>query len=428
MVVGTAVLLTGCVTATDQGAGVDPTLQPAASLTAGENTTTDARSDPTATDSPATDTVQPETGATGAPEQAPSRSDSDLSLPDLSLAKLSLEQVASVDTPTALAVRPGDPGLYVAERAGRVVVIGSDGNVSEPILDISGSTATTSERGLLGLVWSPDGDTLYLSSSDSEGATRLESFDVVDDVVQAGSRTELLRVAQPASNHNGGNIAIGPDGMLWLALGDGGAANDQFGNGQQPDTLLGAMLRIDPSGGDPYGIPEDNPFANGGEGAPEVWAYGLRNPWRFSFDAATDQLWIADVGQNEIEEIDRVPATQAGLNFGWPRFEGNQPFDGQPAEGPVVAPVHTYTHARGCSITGGYVYRGQAIPELQGAYIYTDFCNGTIYALALDAEGQVAQDVDTGLEVEQPVSFGQGPDGELYVLSLTGDIFRIIEG
>lgn len=343
---------------------------------------------------------------------------------DPAAADLQLSQVAEMDAPIAMTVRPVDDTMYVAERAGTVRSLSPDGQVGEAIIDISGSTATDGERGLLGLAWSADGQTLYLSSSDDDGSTRLESFAVADNVVDPTSRRELLRVPQPASNHNGGDLHLGPDGMLWLGLGDGGAANDRFGNGQRPDTLLGAMLRIDPTAGDPYGIPQDNPF-EGTVGAEEVWAYGLRNPWRFSFDSATGSLWIADVGQNAVEEINRVRVDDAGLNYGWPHFEGDRPFDGGSPDGPVVDPVHTYEHDRGCSITGGYVYRGTQIPDLTGAYLYTDYCNGTIYALATDNDGLVGADVDTGMTADSIASFGEGPDGELYVLSLDGPVYRI---
>ncbi len=319
-----------------------------------------------------------------------------------------------------MAVRPGDTErVYIAERAGRVRPLGLDGAVGDPLVDISASTTTQSERGLLGLAWSPSGEQLYISSTDTDGATVIEVFDVADNVLDTSSRRVVLRVEQPASNHNGGDISFGPDGFLWIGLGDGGASDDRFGNGQRPDTLLGAMLRIDPLSGEPYQIPADNPFVAGG-GAPEVFAYGLRNPWRFSFDAATGEVWIADVGQNAVEEINRVPADQAGLNFGWPRFEGDRPFDGLSADGPVVDPVHTYTHSRGCSITGGAVYRGTMIPELTGAYLYSDFCNGQVFALAADGA-----DVDTGVAAEAVVSFGQDAAGEMYVLSLDGPVYRI---
>ncbi len=381
-------------------------------------------------------TAVPPTGAppTAAPPTPAATAPED---PDPAAAVLGLELVADLDAPTALAVRPGDDALYIAERAGTVRPVTRDGDVGEPVIDLREDTTTDGERGLLGLAWSPDGDRLYLSSTDREGSTRLDAVAVAPGsggLLDLATRTTLLEVPQPAANHNGGVLHIGPDGHLWLALGDGGAPADRFGNGQRPDTLLGTLLRIDPEGtgpgGRPYAIPPDNPWADGGEGAPEVWAYGLRNPWRFSFDAETGRLWVADVGQDEVEEIDAVPADEPGLNYGWPRFEGDQPFDGQPAEGPVVAPVHTYRHGDrgGCSITGGYVYRGQAIPALRGAYLYSDFCDGRIFALDLTADGQVQGDVDTGLAVDAPVAFGQGSDAELYVLSLEGPVHRIVGG
>lgn len=410
----------GCAQPTAEPAAVDPTLGPATSVPDPSAATDDGIA---ASAVPTHTTAAPARTAT-APPDTPSPPPPP---PDLAGVRLAVEQIADLDAPTAMAVRPGDDTLYVAERAGRILPVTEDGSVGDPIVDIRESTVTDGERGLLGLAWSPDGGRLFVSSTDTEGATRLEAFEVTDGIVRAESRTELLRVPQPASNHNGGDVHIGPDGLLWLGLGDGGAANDRFGNGQNPDTLLGTMVRIDPTA-QGYDVPGDNPFVEGEQGAPEVWAYGLRNPWRFSFDSLTGQLWIADVGQNAVEEINRVDPEQPGLNFGWPRFEGDRPFDGQPAEGPVVDPVHVYDHGRGCSITGGYVYRGQAIPDLAGAYLYSDFCNGQIFALAVDDDGQVLADTAVGASVDQPVSFGEGPDGELYVLSLNGPLYRITQG
>lgn len=405
--------VTACARSGEQPVSVNPTLGP---VETGAGPSVEESDDtPTPPSSP---TQTPEASESSGPTSAP---------PDLAGLRLAVEELAILDAPTAMAVRPGDPTLYVAERAGRILPVAEDGSVGEPILDIRQSTTTDGERGLLGLAWAPDGNRLYVSSTASDGSTRLEAFDLIDNVVQADSPAELLRVAQPASNHNGGDLHIGPDGLLWLGLGDGGAANDQFGNGQDPKTLLGTILRIQPTDAG-YDIPSDNPFAEGGEGAAEVWAYGLRNPWRFSFDSLTGDLWIADVGQNAVEEVNRVDRRAAGLNFGWPRFEGDRPFDGGTADGPLVDPVHTYDHGRGCSITGGYVYRGRAIPDLAGAYLYSDFCNGEIIALATDQQGQVVSDATTGAAVDQPVSFGQGPDDELYVLSLNGPIYRIVKG
>jgi glucose/arabinose dehydrogenase len=438
-----ALLLTGCSDGADGGAdGPSDVVDAALPATAPEPIAPEPIApEPTApgpTAPPATPGSTPSAGASDGPgtpsapdvaPPAPPRPGPAGADPDPASVALALTPVATLDAPIALAIRPGDPTLYIAERAGRVRPVDPDGTVGSPILDLSDDTTTTGERGLLGLAWSPAGDRLYVSSTDAQGATVLEAVDVVDGVL-AQDRRLLLRVPQPASNHNGGGIAFGPDGHLWLGLGDGGGADDEFGHGQDPTTLLGAMLRLDVEGGvgqdgAPYAIPPDNPFADGRRGAPEVWAYGLRNPWRWSFDRATGDLWIADVGQGAVEEVNRVPATAAGLNYGWPRFEGDRPFDGRPAAGPVVAPLHTYDHGRGCSITGGVVYRGSAIPALQGAYLYGDFCDGRVFTLDLDPAGAVTADVDTGLSVDSLVSFGEGPDGEVYVLSLDGPVSRI---
>lgn len=428
-------LLTACSTDTEGTVTVDPTLGDATPAPSTPAPTTPAPTTPAPTTEPSSGTTEAEDGTPSAtptddvpatptttPDPTP---DEPATVADPGSVDLVLEEIARLSAPIAMAVRPGDDTLWVAERAGRVVPVQPDGTVGEAILDISGDTTTGSERGLLGLTWSADGDTLYLSYTDTDGANVLAAVPVSDGILRADDRRALLTVPQPASNHNGGDLQLGPDGYLWWALGDGGAADDRFGNGQRPDTLLGAMLRIDPDGGDPYGIPADNPWADGGEGAPEVWAYGLRNPWRFAFDTVTDTVWIADVGQNSVEEIDRVGVAEAGLNYGWPHREGDEPFDSGQADGPTVEPVHTYTHGRGCSITGGRVYRGNDIDALRGAYLYTDFCDGRIFALVVDADGSVVEDVDTGMSLSAPVAFGEGADGALYVLSLDGPIHEV---
>jgi glucose/arabinose dehydrogenase len=430
--VGVALLgvAAGCSSGADGAtAGVDPTLPPTP-IVVTEHTVVEAGPSEASPAAPAGSSAASPAGSPTAspPPSAPPAAD-----PDPAAAAVALEPWAEVEAPTATAVRPGDPALYVAERAGRVRPIAPDGAVGDPVLDLSERTTTDGERGLLGIAWSPDGDVLYVSSTDGRGATLLEAHDVVDGVLQPDGR-EVLRVPQPAANHNGGQVAVGPDGHVWLALGDGGGADDEFGHGQDPTTLLGSLLRLDVEGaadGQPYAIPADNPFAGGAapggvEGAPEVWAYGLRNPWRFSFDPPTGALWVADVGQDRWEEVDRVPADAPGLNYGWPRFEGDRPFDGQPADGPVVEPVHVYEHGPGCSVTGGVVYRGGAIPALQGAYLFSDFCDGTIRALDLDAGGAVTGAVDLGVEAEQVVSFGTTPEGEVVVLSLDGAVLRLV--
>ena len=257
------------------------------------------------------------------------------------------------------------------------------------------------------------------------------------DRVSSGSRRELLVIDDFAPNHNGGNVTFGPDGFLYWGMGDGGGAGDPTATGQNPGDLLGSLLRIDPDvapeerdAGATYSIPDGNPFRNGG-GAPEVWAWGLRNPWRFSFDRATGDLWIADVGQGDIEEIDFLPAQGGtgagrGANLGWSAVEGDSPFNQGAAPEGAIGPIFSYGHDGGkCSITGGYVYRGAAIPALAGIYVYADFCGGELRGVAqqdgaVDSEGSLDQ------VVAFPSSFGQDSDGELYVLSLEGPVYRIV--
>ena len=249
------------------------------------------------------------------------------------------------------------------------------------------------------------------------------------DVPQIGRTRILLALDQPACNHNGGDLTFGPDGNLWIGFGDGGGANDIYEQGQDRDTLLGTLVRIDPDppSGRGYGIPDGNPFGSGG--APEVWAYGARNPWRFSFDRLTGDLWIADVGQSLIEEIHVLPAADGwspGANLGWPLFEGNERFSGGEMPADLVFPVYTYPHPEGCSVTGGYVYRGEAIKALWGTYIFGDYCTGELWGLVRGPDG-VAERIDLGVSVPRStlVSFGEDADGELYVLSAIGTVFRL---
>jgi glucose/arabinose dehydrogenase len=350
--------------------------------------------------------------------------------PDLNAVQVTLTKLADPDGGIAMAVRDGDDALYFAQQEGQISAF-RDGALSQ-VLDLSERISAGGERGLLGMTFSPDGSHLYVHYSDNNGDTTLDELAVTDGQIDAASRRTLLTADQPQGNHNGGSLLFGPDGMLYLALGDGGNAFDRGpghapeGNGQSLTTLLGKILRIDPTptmvAG--YTIPPDNPFAGGG-GNPEIWAYGLRNPWRISFDAETDDLWIGDVGQNQWEEIDMVPfANAAGANFGWPFLEGAHEIrDGAPAG--TVLPVFESSHDTGdCSITGGYVYRGTKIPNLVGAYVFSDYCNGTIRAIRV-AGGQVVANRELGISSSDVSSFGQDADGELYVISQSEGIFRI---
>jgi glucose/arabinose dehydrogenase len=353
--------------------------------------------------------------------------------PDPRNARFTLAPVADLDAPTSLAVREDDDALYVTERSGRVRAIRSGILDDQPVIDLQSRVTAGGEQGLLGLAFSPDGGTLYVDYTNRDGDTRVDAYTMgADGTADVASRREVLAIDQPQSNHNGGNLVTGPDGMLWIGTGDGGGGGDTGGghapegNGQSLDTLLGKLLRIDPttpSGGREYSIPPDNPFADGG-GRPEIWAYGLRNPWKFSFDAETEDLVIADVGQNAWEEIDFVGAgTPPPLNFGWPKREANHEFRSDDPSGTVGAFLE-YPHDGRCSISGGYVYRGTKIPDLVGTYLYSDACDGKIRGTPIGAD-VTGTEIDYGLEAGQVSGFGQDHDGELYVLSIDEGVYRL---
>ena len=362
---------------------------------------------------------------------------------------LALEEVAELEEPVALAARPGSPHLYVAEKGGRVVRIaveedefGDDEGevtyevVTPNVLDISDEVINEGERGLLGIAFSSDGRKLYLDyTREPDGHTVVVEYTLGDGLnLDEDSRRELLVVEQPYPNHNGGHLAIGPDGYLYIALGDGGDGGDPHGHGQDTSTLLGSILRIDPEGGaedgPPYAIPPGNPFAGEDGSAPEIWLYGVRNPWRFSFDLETGDLWVGDVGQNAFEEIDRLPATGGfeagrGDNLGWDEMEGTHPFDGGDNPPGGVLPIFEYGREDGCSVIGGYVYRGEEIPELQGTYVYADYCGRGVRGLQLDGDTLIdARAWD--LDVTDAFSLGEGDDGELYVLMAGGRVVKLV--
>ena len=363
------------------------------------------------------------------------------SVPEV-IRSVKLEQVLGgleFDAPTNLAQAP-DGLVLVAEQEGRILAfpgeaLSSTDAAAEELLDIRDRVRTRgSEEGLLGLALSPDfAETghffVYYSASDPRRSV-VSRFtnEAGEERADPDSELVILEVAQPYSNHNGGQIAFGPDGHLYIGLGDGGSAGDPLGSGQDTSTLLGSILRIDVSAAtpqEPYRVPADNPFADGG-GRGEIWAYGLRNPWRFSFDRATGEMWAGDVGQNRWEEIDLI---EGGGNYGWNTLEGNHcfaPSSGCRREG-TVPPAWEYPLEGGaCSVIGGYVYRGEAIPWLGGVYVFGDFCTGEVMGLRQDG-GRYAGELltDTGLRI---VSFGQDNAGELYVLSQRSGIFRLAPG
>ena len=350
---------------------------------------------------------------------------------------VALHDVAEVDQPVGMAVRPGDAALYVVGQDGTVFRIASDGSQVDEVADVTDKTSADGERGLLGMAFSADGSRAWLDYTDNDGNTVVAEYPVAaDGTFDVGAERVLLNIGQPYPNHNGGDLQLGPDGMLYVAMGDGGSGGDPQRRASNPTNLLGKLLRIDPtpSGDSPYSIPADNPFASGPmgdiEGAPEVWAWGLRNPWRITFDSATGELWIADVGQVAVEEIDAVGPTADhpagwGANFGWSAFEGNDRFNDDVADpGNLIFPVWAYTHDEGCSISGGEVYRGTAIAELQPAYVYSDYCAGTLWAFDL-ASGRNETLLD-GLD--QVAAVRTGPDGELYVLERSGSVSKLVQG
>ncbi len=346
---------------------------------------------------------------------------------DLARAHVRLQEVARLESPVGMALRKGDSGAYFIEQTGRVRVLRNGRMDPNAVLDVSGQVKAGGEQGLLGIAFSPDGRYLYLDFTDSGGDTHIAEFAMRGDRPDPGSQRNVLTVDQPFANHNGGQLAFGPDGHLYVALGDGGSAGDPNGNGQSLGTLLGKILRIDPrpSGAQPYGIPRDNPFVDRTGARAEIWDYGLRNPWRFSFDPTTRDLWIADVGQGDWEEVDHEPAGRGGRNYGWNRLEGTHRFNGDPPAG-AVAPVLEYNHDGGaCTVIGGSVYRGSAIPDLRGAYLYGDYCLGWVKAVSAGDRAGASRDL--GINVPSLTSFGVDQRGELFVLSGGGQVFRIVK-
>ncbi|TDC89802.1 sugar dehydrogenase [Nonomuraea deserti] len=333
--------------------------------------------------------------------------------------ELRFAKIGEFDKPVAFAVRKGDDRLYVAEQTGRLRTSAGD-----TVIDLSGEVSSGNEQGLLGVAFHPSGRWVYLDWTDAQGDTHVTEW--AYDGSEATARRDVLTQEQPFANHNGGQLAFGPDGHLYIALGDGGGAGDPLGNGQNLGTLLGKILRIDPRG-DPYTIPKDNPFAGEKGAKGEIWAYGLRNPWRFTFDRESGDLWIGDVGQNEWEEVDHQPAgSEGGENYGWSLREGKERFHGGKG-GDLTEPVIVYPLGEdgNCSVIAGPVYRGTKIPWLRGRFLYGDFCAGWIKAAPVDGPVDALDEAAEVGEVEQLSSFGEGHDGELYALSLQGPLYRI---
>ena len=347
-------------------------------------------------------------------------------------AAVRLEQVASLSFPLDLTTAPGDPTrMFVAEKGGRIRVIRDGTLLGTPFLDISGLVSDGGEQGLLGITFHPSyaqNGRFFVDYTDTNGNTRVVGYRVSGnpDVADAASASQILFIEHPFPNHNAGQLAFGPDGFLYIAHGDGGGANDPSSNGQDTTDLLGSLLRIDIDSAAPYAIPPSNPFVGTPGARGELWNIGLRNPFRFSFDRANGDLYIADVGQAAREEVNVAPAGQGGQNYGWDILEGSLCVGGGSCDqSGLTPPVLEYDHSGGaCTIIGGYVYRGSAIPEIRGHYFYGDLCARFVKSFRFDGGASNQRDWPTLSPSDGILSFGQDAAGELYVLT-SAAVFRI---
>ena len=381
----------------------------------------------------ATSTTAPAPAAT-AKQAAPSAAGFNPALTTVRLDKV----LGSLASPTdAKPANDGSGRLFVVEKAGTIHIVRNGALLPTPYLSITPLVRSAeSERGLLGVAFHPKYKTngqFYVYYTENTGDLIIARYKVSSnpDVADPNSGQELLRIAhRSAANHNGGNLVFGPDGYLYIGTGDGGGSGDTYGNSQNSNALLAKLLRIDVDSGSPYGIPKDNPFVNRAGFRPEIWAWGLRNPWRFSFDRVTNDLFIADVGQNTYEEVDFQPASSmGGENYGWNKMEATHCFPpGAPCSAAgFVLPVAEYAHGGGdCSITGGYIYRGTAQPALNGAYFFADYCTGHFWSLVRSADGtwQMTDQLKAGFAIS---SFAQDEAGEIYVLNIgDGEMYHVV--
>lgn len=377
-------------------------------------------------------------GGGGGSAPAPANPGTNTPTPPATPFALALQTVVSgLDQPLYLTAPANDARLFIVERPGRVRIVANGALLAQPFVDISAKTTVSGERGLLSIAFDPNyaqNGRFYLYYTDTNGDIALDRMTVSSDanVASATSAVRLLTVPHPgASNHNGGQLAFGPDGYLYLGTGDGGGSGDPSGNAQNFTVLLGKILRLDVSGAD-YAIPPDNPYVSLSSRRGEIWASGVRNPWRFSFDRTERLLYIADVGQGEREEVDIAATTQAGNNYGWRTMEGTACYNAATCDKTgLFIPQFEYLHGagdiNGCSITGGYVYRGAALPELAGQYLYSDYCKGFLKSFTY--RNGVAGDVttwDVGA-IGNVLSFGEDAAGELYMLSSNGRVYRIVK-
>lgn len=414
---------------------------PFATTSAGGTTTTTTAAQSTSSTDAGTDTTLDGTDTTADSTDTTVGGTTDSTDPtipsDLApLQGLALETVASgIPFPVFAGSIPGDPRIFVVERQGRVAIIDGDGTVrSEPFLNLTDRVGSGGiENGALGLAFHPDyasNGRFFVYYTDTDLDSRLSEFSssgLEANTASGSSEQILFEVDQDGIRHRAGMLEFGPDGNLWIAMGDGGLGDDSAQNLQM---MQGNIHRIDVDSGDPYSIPATNPYADGAEGRPEIWAHGLRNPWRFSIDFPTRTIYIGDVGQATWEEINVASIDDPGLDFGWPNFEGSQCY--QPSDGCGMSDwepaVIEYDHGQGCSVTGGYVYRGSQIPELFGHYFYADWCNGMVRSFKyVNGEATEEQNWTSDLDgAGQIASFGLDGDGELLIVDSNGTIYRIV--
>lgn len=355
--------------------------------------------------------------------------------PPLEQLNLTLKPVASGFAKPLYLTHAHDQRLFVVQQAGQIMIIEGGVTRPTPFLDIKTRVGSNgNEQGLLSVAFHPNyqkNGLFYVNYTNLEGSTTIARYHVSADPNVADEISEqiLLTIPQPYSNHNGGHILFGPDGYLYIGMGDGGAANDPHNNGQSLNTLLGKILRLDVDTGSPYGVPQDNPFITTAAARPEIWSFGWRNPWRMAFDAATGDLYVADVGQNQYEEVDvELAGSGGGQNYGWRLMEASHCFNPtscDPATLKVVMPIAEYPHSQGCSVTGGYVYHGTQFPQLNGVYLYADYCTGTVWGLRHEADGSWSQAelLASGKIIS---SFGLDAAGELYLIDhRNGEVWQV---
>lgn len=412
-------------TQTTEIAAASPTSSPVPAIT--DTTPTpppELAASPTPGDPPPTDT--PASTSTPEPTATPT-------LTAQLATSINLELVVEGLTSPVALTHAGDDRLFVVEQRGTIQIIQAGQLLAQPFLDIQARVGDdANEQGLLGLAFHPtyaQNGRFFVDYTNNDGHTVISEFRVTANPNQADSTSEriLLTINQPYNNHNGGQIAFGPDGYLYIGTGDGGSQGDPHNHGQNLNSLLGKILRLDVDNGEPYAIPPDNPYVAGG-GRLEIWHYGLRNPWRFSFDPLTQDLFIADVGQNSFEEINvYAAAAPSGANFGWNIMEGWACYNNANCQtAGLIQPIAVYGRDEGCSVTGGYMYRGTANPALYGNYFFADFCFGTIWGL-FPIGGVWNKTTVASQTLMQITSFGEDVNGELYVLDRRGGIYRITE-